>query len=110
MRSDFGATSRFRAERQRSRLNAAVNSVSAGPAAPRRRRGYGECLPERQPSFRWSAREIQRMRSGRLSAVAEPAALRAVTLHWTLRPRSLRLMPSVRRRAPRFRLPFTNQR
>jgi hypothetical protein len=54
--------------------------------------------------------QTQGMRTGRLSAVVAPAALRAVTLHRTLRPRSLLVMRSVLRCAPGLRLPFTSQR
>src|SRR3954454_7110187 len=42
----------------------------------------------------------QRIRNARLTEVAPPAALEAVTLHCTLRPRSLRVMPSLRPVAP----------
>ena len=49
------------------------------------------------------------MRNGRLAALAAPAALDAVTLHCTLRPRSARVTARVRPVAPLLRLPFTSQ-
>ena len=50
------------------------------------------------------------MRNGRLTAAAAPAALNALTLHCTLRPRSARVTARVRPLAPLLLLPFTSQR
>jgi hypothetical protein len=56
-----------------------------------------------------AAKAGQPTRSGRLTAVAAPAALDAVTLHCTLRPRSLRVTRSALPVAPFLLLPATSQ-
>jgi hypothetical protein len=96
---------------QATRLKAPPRQHSVPQAQPRESRLEARArklAPGRRGS-RCPVREIQRMRTDRLSAVVAPAALAAVTLHWTLRPRSLRVTPSVRPRASLLRLPFTSQ-